>query len=521
MATEDKRGISREEFLRGSAGLAAAGTGIGLIIPSASAAREKIKRGGTLKFAYTDTSAAETTDPSVQTGIAVSQPALNNCYDRLTYIVPGTWQVRPRLAVSWKASHNGKVWTFHLRKGVKFHNGKPFTSKDVKWSFMHVLDKKNGSSAYAVLSAELDPSGIKTPNAHTVVFHLKKPDVQFPIMCGTYQVGIYPHGVDPKKNPIGTGPFMIKSWRPTFGWKMVRNPHYWVKGLPYLDAVEAVYISDPNSKVQAVTNGGFDISDRIPLTQVSNLQRNHNLKLFTLKGAVFIDYATDHTQAPWTDKRVQQAFKIAVNRKALMQAAIQGHGILTGDVPELPTDPFYPPTRGIPKQDIAKAKSLLKAAGHSHGIQVTLTTSTTYPGTTELVTALKSIVAPAGIDININQVPIDTFWSNNWLHDPAFTSYWNHRPPGQILNLLYRKGAVWNESKFESSALDKLIDQALATVNPTKSRAIFRKALLMVATQSGVGISFHVNGTHVAKKRVHGVVVDPQIMLILDKAWIG
>jgi peptide/nickel transport system substrate-binding protein len=520
MATEDKRGISREQFLRGTAGLAAAGTGIGLIVPSASASRD-IKKGGVLKFVYTDTSAAETTDPTVQTGIAVSQPALNNCYDRLTYIVPGTWQVTPRLAVSWHASADGKTWTFHLRPGVKFHNGKPFTSKDVKWSFTHILDKKNGSSAYAELSAELDPSGIKTPDAHTVVFHLKKPDAQFPIFCGTYQTGIYPHGVDPKKQPIGTGPFMITNWHPTLGWKAVRNPHYWRKGLPYLDAIQAVYISDPNTKVQAVTNGDADISDRIPLTMVKSLQNNSALKLFTLKGAVFIDYSTDHTQAPWNDVRVQQAFKIAVNRRALMQAAIQGHGILTGDVPELPTDPYYPPTRGIPKQNIAQAKSLLKAAGHSQGIKVTLTTANTYPGTVELVTALKSIVAPAGIDININQVPTDTFWSNHWLHDPAFTSYWNHRPPKEILNLLYRKGAAWNEGKFNSKALDKLIDQGAATVNPTKQRNIFRKALLMVATQSGVGISFHVNGTHVAKKRVQGVVVDPQIMLILDKAWLS
>jgi peptide/nickel transport system substrate-binding protein len=520
MAKEDKKALTREQFLRGTAGLAAAGTGIGLIVPSASASSD-VKKGGTLKFVYTDTSAAETTDPTVQTGIAVSQPSLNNVYDRLTYIVPGTWAVKPRLAIGWNASADSKTWTFHLRKGVKFHNGKPFTSKDVKWSFMHVLDKKNGSSAYAELAAELDPSGIKTPNAHTVVFRLKKADAQFAILAGTYQFGIYPNGVDPKKNPIGTGPFMMKSWKPTLGWQIVRNPHYWVPGLPYLDGVQAVYISDPNTKLQAVTNGDADLSDRIPLTQVSSLQANKALKLFTLPGAVFIDYATDHTQAPWTDVRVQQAFKIAVDRRALMQAAIQGHGILTGDVPELPTDPNYPPQRGIPKQNIQQAKQLLAAAGHSQGIQFSLTTANTFPGTVELVTALKSIVAPAGIDININQVPTDTFWSNNWLHDPSFTSYWNHRHPKQILGLLYRSGAVWNESKFESPALDKLIDAGAATVNPTKQRAIWRKALNMVATTSGVGISFHVNGTHVGKKRVNGVVVDPQIMLILDKAWIG
>ena len=98
-------------------------------------------------------SATETTDPTVQTGIAVSQPYLQNLYDRLTYIVPNTWQVQPQLATSW-SSHDGKTWTFKLRSGVKFHNGKTLDSKDVKWSYSHILDKKNGSSAYARLADE-------------------------------------------------------------------------------------------------------------------------------------------------------------------------------------------------------------------------------------------------------------------------------------------------------------------------------------------------------------------------------
>ena len=519
-AADTTRSLSREEFLRGTAGLAAAGTGMGLLVPSALA-RGQAKKGGTLHLVYTDTSAAETSDPTVQTGIAVSQPALNNTYDRLTYIVPGTWALRPRLAVSWHATPDAKTWTFNLRPGVKFHNGKPFTSKDVAWSFRHILDKANGSSAYARLSSELDPDGIKTPNAHTVVFHLKKPDAQFPGFAGTYQTGIYPAGTDPKKTPIGTGPFMLKSWKPTLGWQMVRNPHYWVPGLPYLDAVQAVYIADPNTKVQAVTNGSADLSDRIPFTQVQSIKQNSNLQLFTLPGAVFLDYSFDAMQAPYTDNRVIKAIKMAVNRRAVMQAAIQGQGVLTGDVPELPSDPYYPPSRGVPGPNIAGAKKLLAAAGHSSGIDITITTADVYPGIVDQVAALKSVVAPAGINITIDKVSTDTFWSNDWLHKPAFTSYWNHRHPHEILDLLYRSHAAWNEGKFYNPKLDALIDAGGATLNPTKQRAIFRQALDMVAVQSGVGISFHVNGIHVAKKNVHGVVVDPQIMLILEKAWLG
>jgi peptide/nickel transport system substrate-binding protein len=520
MTAEEKRVLSREEFLRGTAGLAAAGTGMGLLIPSALASGE-VKKGGTLHVVYTDTSAAETTDPTVQTGIAVSQPPLNNTYDRLTYIVPGTWAVRPRLATSWKASRDAKTWTFRLRKDVKFHNGKPLTSKDVAWSYRHILDKKNGSSAYARLANELDPSGISTPDAHTVVFRLKKPDAQFPIFAGTYQTGIYPNGTNPKKDPIGTGPFMIKSWKPTLGWEIVRNPNYWVKGLPYLDSVRAVYIADPNTKVQAVTSGSAEISDRIPLSQVASIRRNKNLRLFTLPGAVFIDYSFDHTQAPYTDARVYKAIKTAVNRKTLLQAAIQGQGVLTGDVPELPSDPFYPPKRGVPGPNIAEAKRLLRAAGHGSGLQITLTTADTYPGTVEMATALKSVLAPAGIDLNIEKFPTDTFWSDAWLHKPAFTSYWNHRHPREVLELLYRTGAVWNESKFYDKTLDRLILAGASTVDPAKQRSIFRQALLRVATESGVGISFHVNGVHVAKKKVNGIKVDPQIMLILEKAWLS
>src|SRR5919201_2651494 len=192
-AESTRNELTREQFLRGAAGLVAAGSGMGLLVPSAFA-RGEIKKGGILVYAYTDTSAAETTEPTVQTGIAVSQPPLQNSYERLTYVVPNVWKVLPQLAVSWEASRDAKTWTFKLRKGVKFHNGKTLDSKDVQWSYAHILDAKNGSSAYARLADELAPSGIKTPAADTVVFHLKIPDAQFPIFAGQYQAGIYPDG---------------------------------------------------------------------------------------------------------------------------------------------------------------------------------------------------------------------------------------------------------------------------------------------------------------------------------------
>src|SRR5919201_3615878 len=111
MGSEEQRALTREQFLRGTAGLSAAGTGMGLLVPSAFA-RDEIKRGGILNLVYTDTSAAETTDPTVQTGIAVSQPAIQNVYEPLTYVVPNIWKVLPQLAESWHATPDAKTWTF-------------------------------------------------------------------------------------------------------------------------------------------------------------------------------------------------------------------------------------------------------------------------------------------------------------------------------------------------------------------------------------------------------------------------
>src|SRR5438094_3706648 len=276
---------------------------------------------------------------------------------------------------------------------------------------------------------------------------------------------------------------MIKSWKPTQGWQIVRNPNYWRKGIPYLDGVRGIYIADPNTKVQAVVGGSASLSDSIPGTQIAALRKNPKVRLYVLPGGVSPDYSFDATQEPFTDPRVAQAIKLAVNRKTVLQAAVQGNGTTVGDVPELTIDPFYPPKRGVPAQNIEQAKALLKAAGKTD-VSFTLTTADVFPGEIEMAAALKQVVAPAGINITIEKYSTDTFWSDAWLHKPAFTSYWNHRHPREILTLLYKTGAVWNESKFNNAATDKLVAAGAATLSPTKQRAIFRQALFNVATES-------------------------------------
>jgi peptide/nickel transport system substrate-binding protein len=512
--------LTRKEFVGRGAGLAAVGTGMGLLVPSAWA-QGGAKRGGILDIVYSDGAASETTDPTTQLNSSATAIGLNSVYDRLIYVRPVSWAPTPRLATSWEVSPNGRRWTLKLRRGVRFHNGKVLDSKDVAWTLRHILKKRVGSSAYARLSSILDPSGIRTPRADTIVLNLKKPDSLLPLFLGAYQIGIFPDGVDPKEDAIGTGPFMLKSFRPTRGFELTRNPNYWKRGLPYLDGVRAVFIADPNTKLLAVTNGSADLSDPIPFTQVARVAGRSDLKLITLPGAVFHAYAFDSQKEPFTDPRVARAIKMAVNRQALLRAAVQRQGTLTGDVPALYADPFYPPRRGIPKPDIAGAKRLLAAAGHGDGLSFSMSAAEIGPGIVDMVTALKDVLARADIDMTIDRVPIDTYFSVAWKVKPAFVSSWNRRHPHELLSLLYRSGAEWNESNFRSKALDDLLDRGAATQNRAKQRSIYRSALFHVAARSGEGISYWTNRSFAAKRKVNGVAPDPQQMLILEQAWLA
>lgn len=516
--------LRRDEFLRRGTGLVGAASGLGLVVPKAFAAGE-IRRGGVLQYVYTDGAATQPIDPASHTFLAQSAPIVTSVYDKLTYS-DLNWNVSLRLAERIDSSPDAKTWTFKLRRGVMFHDGSPLTSKDVAWTMRRILDPKVGSGLQARASAVLDPSGIKTPDSRTVVFKLKKPDAQFALMTSQAQVGIVQDGnTDPNKHPVGTGPFRVKAYNPSSGWQILRNPNWWRKGsgrLPYLDGVEALYIAEPTTKVQAVTNGRGHISDGVPFTAIASLQRDKRVKLAALPGVVFYNISMDSTQEPFTDPRVAQAVKAALDRKKLLSATILGHGTTTGDVPALPSSPFYPSRRGVPPQDIATAKRLLAAGGHSSGIELTLyTTQSLAPGMVEMAVAFKQIVAPAGIDVAINKYPGDTFFSDVWLKKPMFVDYWNYRHPREILSVLYKSDAPWNESKFKNRQLDTLIDAGAATVNRAKQRAIFRNALNLVANQSGTVIPFFVNRTHVMRRNVNGVQLQPQVQLNFERAWLA
>ncbi|MDQ3895149.1 MAG: ABC transporter substrate-binding protein [Actinomycetota bacterium] len=520
--------LTRRKLLEGAAGAAAAFGLLGLAGcgggggggEEEQAGGGAPKRGGILQAAISDTGGPkENLDPLRQTNVNDGLYT-DLLYDALTD-QDDNWNVHPVLAESWES--NGKVteWTFKLRRGVRWHDGKPFTSKDAAYSIGRLVDPKVKSPLYDRLSGSLAKSGISTPDDNTLVLKLKRPDSLIPLTLSARHARIVQAGTTDFSKGIGTGAFKLKSFKPARSWEVRRNDAWWNDNLPYLDGVRGVIIGEQSTKVQSVLSGDSHISDPIDFSAAASVKGNANAQLLEYKNATYLLVAMDSRKPPFDDERVRTAIKIAVNRNRLVQTAYQGYGNVTSDVPVPADDPFFPDQIGIRKQDVARAKQLLAAAGHPNGIDLELFTSQAYGAMVDLAVSFAQIVEPAGIRVKIKQWPADTYWDQVWLVKPMYTSYYTRRHPNESLSITYTSNAPWNESKLKSKKLDDLVAQGLAAKDKDEQQRIYQDALVIVANDAGTSIPAFINRLHVAKKNVKGLGLGLQTAMLVKKAYLA
>src|SRR5271156_3062328 len=250
-----------------------------------------------------------------------------NCFSRLTAL-DGQLQVQPDLAASWDAAEDLKPWTFHLRPGVKFHNGKPLDASDVGFTFKRILDKNVGS----VLRVNFNiVTSIDVVDPLTVRFNLSIPYADLPAATAAYQAAIVSEGVVDKlaTHPIGTGPFRFVEYRPGDQLVIERNPDYFLPGVPKLDRVIIRIIPEFTTAVAALESGSVDAVFDLPPEQVDNLKRStgaHTEEVVTGRWSGII---WNCEMKPFDDTRVRRAFNKLVDNPALTDIATFGHGTPT------------------------------------------------------------------------------------------------------------------------------------------------------------------------------------------------
>jgi peptide/nickel transport system substrate-binding protein len=426
-------------------------------------------------------------------------------YNRLLDL-DDNFQAVPELAESFEASADGKTWTFHLRKGVKFHDGSEFDANDVVYTFKRLLDPRLATGAKQLLTF-LDADGIRAVDPLTVTFTTKDPVSELPLLITNKFTGIVAEGAKSEELRLhenGTGPFMQEEFTPGGAVRVLaKNPNYWKAGRPKAECLRITVAQEPVAAISAIRSGEVDLALNVDPSVVSTLKGDPNVQLLqtTASNSMTVSMWTD--TPPFDDVRVRQAMKLVVDRQAMIDAVLLGYGEVAADNP-IPTGWPSSFAKDAPKPDLAKAKELLAAAGHADGLKLDLFTADVVPGMVRMSQVYAEMAKAAGIEINVNVTPAESYWDDVWLKKPLLTSAWYMRPAGEALAYAYRSGSDSNETHWKRQDYDDLLTQASATSDPAERAKLYQAAGKLLADEGGVVIPMFIHQVLALRKGCSG-----------------
>ncbi len=241
-----------------------------------------------------------------------------------------------------------------------------------------------------------------------------------------------------------------------------RNPEYWWEGRPYLDEIIFFHIPDPETRAEALKAGVVDVINDMVASSVDALEAHPETRVSEAASAAYFDLVMDTRTEPFNNVLVRKALQAATDREAILQAAQSGKGSIAYDHPIPPSDPHFweGSEKAVTAYDVDLARALLMEAGLTDGLDLTLYTSTSAGTMVEMAVAFKKSAAPAGIRVNIQQEPEESYWTDVWMVRPFTTASWGDRPPDEALSVAFKSDAQWNESYYNNARIDQLIIEA-------------------------------------------------------------
>ena len=407
--------------------------------------------GGTLRVAYTPD--LFSFDPPMLTG-AADIIVVHQAYECLVERNPD-WTLRPLLAKSWEANDDLTEWTFDLERGVNFSHGKEMTAEDVVYSFDRLFEVE---SPYAsVLSMVEDVVAV---DDYTVRFDLSSGNAFLPDLISRYHCKITPSDIDPERlatETFGTGPFILTEHVVGERTVMVKNDDYWWEGYPYLDELIFVYMTDPETRAEALKAGTVDTIMNMVIPSIATIEADPETRVSLIPSAYQMNMLFNVNEPPFDDILVRKAIQAATDRQAILDAALFGYGGIAYDHPIAPSDVHFNEDCKPPEYDVELAIDLLAQAGYEDGIDITLYCSTLGVPMVEMATVMKEKAAPAGIRIDIQVMPEAGYWSEVWMAKPFVCSYWGGRIPDEALSIQFLSTAAWNETGYVNLHVDELI----------------------------------------------------------------
>ena len=473
-------------------GLLKSGAAAGLLAATGAPLRAQPKSGGTFRLGLAGANTSDSWDGRTHSDSFMISLGHGTVFDCLTEVAAdGT--LKGELAESWEASPDAKVWTFNLRQGVTFHNGKPFGADDVIESLQLHTAEGAKSAAKPIVSAITE---MKKLGDLQVQFTLASGNADFPFLMSDYHLLMYPAGQveEAMANGIGTGLYKVESFEPGVRALVSRYADHYKTDAGFFDAVEAIAINDSSARMNALMTDQVDAINRVDFKTESLVRRNPRTEVFEVTGNQHYTFPMHTNTAPFNDVNVRQALKYGINRQELVDKILLGHGAVGNDHPIGPANQYFADDLEQATYDPDRAKSLLKKAGLD-SLDVALSASdAAFSGAVDAAQLFQASAKDAGINIEVVREPADGYWSNVWLKKPFCACYWSGRATEDwMFSTAYEKGVPWNDSYWENERFNALLLEARAELDSAKRRDMYREMQQLTKEDGGTIVPMYAN----------------------------
>jgi peptide/nickel transport system substrate-binding protein len=497
-----RAGFSRRDMMRvlAAGGMLATGAS-GLLAGATSAfAADTPKKGGKIRAAYDSSSTADTLDPA--------KGSAGADYIRFFMFYSGLTQFdssltpQPALAESFTSS-DAKVWTIKLRKGVTFHDGKALAPADVVYSLMR---HKNPATASKVKSVADQFDEVKASGPDEVQITLTVPNADLPAILATPQLVIVKDGTTDFSSAVGTGPYKLKTFKPGVTTVGTRNDSYWRPGKPYLDEVELIGIGDDAARVNALLSGDVHLISAVDPRATQRVASTPGYAIKETKSGLYTDLIMRRDNTITGNPDFVEGMKYLFDREQIRTAVFRGYAVIGNDQPIPPGHRYY--FAGLPQRpyDPDKAKFHLQKAGAVGLTLPPIYATSDANGSIEMAEMMQLTAQKIGVNLTVNRVPADGYWSNHWMKHPLGFGSINPRPSADVLfTQFFKSDAPWNESGWKNPQFDQLLISARAETDDAKRKQMYADMQTIVSNQGGIGIPSFISLLDGYDKRLKGL----------------
>lgn len=492
-----KGGITRRDILKFSTvtGLSVATSGY-LLTKTVEVQASTPRKGGSVRVATSSHGPNDQLDPILLTS------SLDYARGRATYnnlVQYGSdLSVQPELATSFESNSNATEWNFEIRKGVRFHNGKPLTAEDVLYSMRRHQGEDSKSTIKTVLASVGE---WKKTGPYAVKAIMNTPNSDLPALLATFQAKIVQEGTT--GGGIGTGPFVLKSFEPGIKSVHLRNEDYWREG-PNLDAIELTAITDPVARVNALLAGDMQMVTQIDPKAFRQVESAPGVTMLSTPAALQLGICCLKNAEPGSSDDFVKGLQYIQDRKRIVNRVLKGRGTVGNDTPvlaahgadfchELPQREYDPD----------KARFHFKKSGYS---SAELFVAPVISGIEDLCLLAQANCAKIGFDLKIKKVPTDGYWGAVWMNEPLNVTTWNMRSTVNAqIAIQFAPGAPWNDTYWHNERLGELLGFSLAETNPVKRHELYCEMQKLIHNQSGMVIPAFTNYNDGASIKVKGI----------------